>query len=125
MKQALIQQDLLHHTPGGVEGNGVTEITAVLRRQMDADIKRLVEAPPNPRNHKPREDDEASGGSSARMAQGVAAWHKGSRGWLLRRMAMQRSDPAWRCALTAAGGEFAALSRIPDGVADDLARLGV
>ena len=74
---------------------------------------------------KPRDNEEAGAGPSARMAQGVAAWHKGNRGWLLRRMALQRSDPAWRGALSAAGGKFAALARIPDGVADDLARLSV
>ena len=110
-----------------MEVRGLAQLTAmaVLGRQMYADIKRLVEVSPYPRNPESHEADEAGGGSSARMAQGVAAWHKGDRGWLLRRMAMQRSDPAWRRVLTTAGGEFAALSRIPDGVADDLARLSV
>lgn len=96
-------------------------ITAVLRRQMDSDIQRLVEAPPE---RKTRCDDEPGGGW-ARTAYGIAAWHSGNRGWLLRRMALQCSDPAWRRALIAAGGEFAALSRIPDGVADDLAGVSV
>ncbi len=87
---------------------------------MDYDIKSLAGAPPE---REVRGDDEP--GAWARSEQGMAAWPSRARGKLLWRMALQRSDPAWRRALVAAGGEFPGLARIPDGVADELAGVSV
>ena len=125
---------LLHHAcfktwcmtrlMGRSEWLAVLADTVALHRHIDRDSERSAKTAPEreprgddeSRNRRQR-DDESSGW--ARSAQGLAAWHSRNRGWL------QRSGPAWRRVLMAAGGECEALSRIPDGVAADLAGVSV